>query len=106
MRHVLESLTSVSLYTDIRRALPVATVRELWDAKDPLSLVNLERNTTTDRYGVSYWLNGDETVKARIIARFSLTEYVLSSKHTRMAYTGERVMMWACVEGRGYVFDG
>lgn len=77
-------MASLSLRADIRHALPLATVRELWDAKDPLSLVNLERNTTTDRYGVSYWLNGDATVKARIMARFSITEYVLATKHMRM----------------------
>lgn len=89
-------MASLSLRADIRHALPLATVRELWDAKDPLSLVNLERNTTTDRYGVSYWLNGDATVKARIMARFSITEYVLATKHIWMGYNGERAMLWTC----------
>lgn len=88
------------LLSDVRTAIAPSTVTALWDTKDKLGIFNTERNTSTDRYGVSLWLWGDDVAKERIKAHFSLTESVEDQdRHQslgplRPVLRGPRVSVW------------
>ena len=53
--------------------IPLATVRRLWDPTDVYSIMNVDRGSAAERYGISYWLWGDVDVRDTIAMHFGIT---------------------------------
>ena len=51
------------------------TVHKMWDPQDPLGILNVDRDPKNSavRYGVSYWLWGDDDIKKQIVDHFQIT---------------------------------
>lgn len=73
------ALWQLCLETDIDNdpghALPLATVKALWNESDPLALFNTDRLNTSVRYGVARWLRNDPDSRDLIMLRFKLNDY-------------------------------
>jgi len=52
------------------QAIPLETVKALWDTSDRLSIFNVETVNSTVRFGISYWLNADANMRDTLLARF------------------------------------
>lgn len=50
--------------------IPLATVHELWNTTNPLSIFSVKRVNTSTRVGVSHWLNGDADMRDTLMAHF------------------------------------
>lgn len=48
----------------------------MMNSKDPLSVFNTEVTDDQERKGVSYWLWGNDTMKAQILKRYSINRSV------------------------------
>ncbi len=53
--------------------IPLATVRRLWNPKDKYAIFNIDRESASVRYGISYWLWGDADVKDALMTHFGLS---------------------------------